>query len=46
MQGNELDNEDGPVGGILSRSEVLALFGATGAALLVPCAPKDFTVLA
>lgn len=37
MQHDELDNDDLPVGRILSRREVLALFGAAGAALLVGC---------
>jgi len=32
-----MDNDDLPVGRILSRREVLALFGATGAAILVGC---------
>jgi protocatechuate 3,4-dioxygenase beta subunit len=32
-----MDNDDVPVGRILSRREVLALFGATGAAFLAGC---------
>ena len=32
-------NDDAPVGRILSRREVLALFGLAGSALLVGCAP-------
>src|SRR5690349_588597 len=34
-----IDNDDLPVGRILSRREVLALFGATGAVWLAGCAP-------
>ena|SRR5688572_13324162 len=36
-----LDNDDRPVGRILSRREVLALFGAIGATLLVGCGPTQ-----
>lgn len=32
-----MDNDDRPVGRVLSRREVLALFGATGAAFLAAC---------
>ena len=34
-----MDNDDRPVGRILSRREVLLLFGATSAAALAACAP-------
>lgn len=34
-----MDNDDRPVGRILSRREVLALFGAAGITALVGCAP-------
>ncbi len=34
-----MENDDQPVGRVLSRREVLALFGATGAAVLAGCAP-------
>ena len=34
-----MDNDDRQVGRILSRREVLALFGAAGAVMLVGCAP-------
>ncbi|MFN8487956.1 MAG: intradiol ring-cleavage dioxygenase [Caldilineaceae bacterium] len=34
-----IENDDLPVGRILSRREILILFGATGAALLAGCAP-------
>jgi protocatechuate 3,4-dioxygenase beta subunit len=36
---NALDDDDVPVGRILSRREVLALVGGSGAALLAACAP-------
>jgi len=36
-----MDNDDHPVGKVLSRRKVLALFGTAGAALLVACAPKE-----
>lgn len=35
-----MDNDDLPVGRILSRREVLALFGAVGMATLAACAPQ------
>src|SRR5438034_5556005 len=34
-----IENDDAPVGRILSRREVLALLGGSGAALLAACAP-------
>lgn len=34
-----MDNDDLPIGRILSRREVIALFGVAGAALLVGCVP-------
>jgi len=34
-----IDNDDLPVGRVLSRREILTLLGATGAALLAGCAP-------
>jgi protocatechuate 3,4-dioxygenase beta subunit len=34
-----MDNDDAPVGRVLSRREVLALFGAAGAAMLAACMP-------
>ena len=34
-----IDNDDLPVGRILSRREILTLFGATGAGLLAGCVP-------
>lgn len=34
-----MDNDDKPIGRILSRREVLALFGAASAAMLAGCAP-------
>ncbi len=34
-----MDNDDGQIGRILSRREVLALLGGSGAALLAACAP-------
>jgi protocatechuate 3,4-dioxygenase beta subunit len=36
---NTLDNDNGQIGRILSRREVLALLGGSGAALLAACAP-------
>ncbi|OGO71550.1 MAG: hypothetical protein A2Z37_14125 [Chloroflexi bacterium RBG_19FT_COMBO_62_14] len=36
-----MDNDDRPMGRVLSRREVLALFGTAGAALLVACAPRE-----
>lgn len=38
-----MDNDDQPVGRVLSRREVLALFGAAGAAILVGCGPSATT---
>src|SRR4030088_3555815 len=35
----ERDDDDAPIGRILSRREVLALLGGSGAALLAACAP-------
>lgn len=35
-----MDHDDGPIGRILTRREVLALIGTTSAALLAACAPK------
>ena len=35
-----MDNDDKPVGRLLSRREVLALFGAAGAAVLAACSPR------
>lgn len=37
------DNDDLPVGRVLSRREVLALFGFAGASVLVACAPTAAT---
>lgn len=34
-----MDNDDQPIGNILSRREALTLFGLSGAALLAACAP-------
>ncbi len=36
-----MDNDDRPIGRVLSRREMLALFGAAGAALLVGCSPNQ-----
>jgi hypothetical protein len=36
-----MDNDDRQIGRILSRREVLALFGAAGAAILVGCGPTE-----
>ncbi len=36
-----MDNDDRQIGRILSRREVLALFGAAGAAVLVGCGPSQ-----
>jgi protocatechuate 3,4-dioxygenase beta subunit len=36
-----MDNDDRPIGRILSRREVLALLGTGGAALLVGCGPQQ-----
>lgn len=35
-----MDNDDKPIGTILSRREALTLFGLSGAALLAACAPQ------
>lgn len=35
-----MDNDDKPIGQILSRREALTLFGLSGAALLAACAPE------
>lgn len=40
---DELDNDDLPVGRILTRREVLALLGVTGASLLAACAVPAMT---
>lgn len=40
---DELDNDDLPVGRILTRREVLALLGVTGASLLAACAVPAVT---
>lgn len=37
-----MDNDDLPIGRILGRREVLALFGVSGAALLAGCVPGQF----
>lgn len=42
-QKNTLDADDAQVGRILSRREVLALLGGSGAALLAACAPGALT---
>jgi protocatechuate 3,4-dioxygenase beta subunit len=42
-QNNTLDNDDAQVGRILSRREVLALFGGSSVALLAACAPGALT---
>ena len=36
-----IDDDDAPIGKLLSRREVLALFGAGGAALVVACSGSD-----
>jgi len=36
-----MENDDRPVGRLLSRREALALFGAAGAALVAACAPAE-----
>ena len=36
-----MDNDDKPIGRILSRREVLKLFGLTSAAVLAACAPRQ-----
>jgi protocatechuate 3,4-dioxygenase beta subunit len=38
-----MDNDDQPIGRVLSRREVLGLFGAAGAAILVGCGPSATT---
>ncbi len=38
-----LDSDDAPIGRVLTRREVLALFGASGAALAVACVPSPAT---
>jgi protocatechuate 3,4-dioxygenase beta subunit len=40
---NEMDHDDEPVGRILTRREVLALFGLAGTAALAACAPAATT---
>lgn len=35
-----MDNDDAPVGRVLTRREALALFGAAGAAMLAACVPS------
>jgi protocatechuate 3,4-dioxygenase beta subunit len=42
-QKNTLDNDDAQVGRILSRREVLALFGGSSVALIAACAPGALT---
>ncbi len=43
MPSNEIDNDDRPIGRVLSRREILVLFGAAGSALLAAaCAPVQF----
>ncbi|MHB8646856.1 MAG: intradiol ring-cleavage dioxygenase [Thermomicrobiales bacterium] len=39
LEGRTMENDDLPVGRILGRREVLALFGVSGAALLAGCVP-------
>jgi protocatechuate 3,4-dioxygenase beta subunit len=43
LDNNDLDNDDQPVGRILSRREVLALMGVTGVSLLASCQPIALT---
>lgn len=43
--GDELDNDDLPVGRVLSRREVLALFGLAGTTMLAACAPTSTAVV-
>jgi protocatechuate 3,4-dioxygenase beta subunit len=40
-RGSQVDNDDQPIGRILSRREVLTLFGAAGATLLIGCSTDD-----
>ncbi len=40
---DHLDNDDAPVGRILSRREALAVLSAAGAAMLAACAPRAAT---
>src|SRR5437867_7500593 len=40
-EADTMDNDDRQVGRILSRREVLALFGAAGITLLVGCGPQQ-----
>ena len=39
----DMDNDDAPVGRILSRREVIVLLGGMGAAVLTACAPRAAT---
>ncbi len=39
----DLDNDDAPVGRVLSRREVIVLLGGMGAAFLAACAPRSTT---
>jgi protocatechuate 3,4-dioxygenase beta subunit len=40
-EGSKMDNDDRPVGKVLTRREVLTLLGTAGAAFLVACAPES-----
>ena len=43
LEGNTMDHDDRQVGRILSRREVLTLFGAAGTAVLATCIPAQPT---